>query len=78
MGNCLSYIYNKNNSVKSGEEKYLKENKVVDNMSKFEKLIKSINDIKNTDTDNKKLIRSNTIIVTVKKNNDKLFRSNTV
>jgi len=78
MGNCLSYIYNKNDSVKSAEKKYLKGNKVVDNMSKFETLIKSMNDIANTGTDNQKLIRSNTIIVTVKKNNNKLVRSKTV
>ncbi len=78
MGNCLSYIYNKKDSVKYSEKKYLKENKVVENMSKFETLIKSMNDIKNTGTDNQKLIRSNTIIVTVKRNNNKLVRSKTV
>ena len=32
MGNCLSYIYKKKDSVKYSEKKYLKENKVVENM----------------------------------------------
>ena len=73
MGNCLSYIYGKNDTVKYSEKKYFKEKKVAENMSKFEILIKSMNDIKNTGTDNQKLIRSNTIIVTVKRNNKIIF-----